>query len=64
MVTEYEASAHRHAFVQPQHPLLLGRAIGPLVMWLALFGFLVVGGLVAQPSSRLESSLAVDAHLK
>jgi hypothetical protein len=46
MISELEAKACRHAFTVRERAVPLGRALGPLVAWLALFLFLTVGGLV------------------
>jgi hypothetical protein len=65
MVTAQEARACRHAFMTPEHPLTLGRALGPLMEWLALFVILILSGLAGHSGGSLqERQMVTEAEAR
>jgi len=61
MISEIEARTTRHALMHPRHPVPLGRALAPLMVWLAFFGIAIIGSVITQPTPRLESSVATSS---
>jgi hypothetical protein len=57
MVSELEARARKHAFMQPNHPLRWGRAIGPLMSYAAFFLLAALGGLTAHKNPNSTASM-------
>jgi hypothetical protein len=64
MVTEEEARACRHAFMTSEKPLTLGRALGPLMAWLALFLLLVFSGLTDHTGGSQERQMVTEAEAR
>ena len=57
MVSELEARACKHAFMNAAHPFRWGRAIGPLMSYAAFFLLAALGGLTAHKSPNSTASM-------
>ena len=63
MVSEQEARACKHAFMQPTHPAHWARAVGALMSYAAFFVLLTLGGLVGgSPNRSADMDTATSTH--